>query len=325
MRGFLFALILGMASTTIAPSARALQKLRVGFPSLATALSPVWVTYDKRFWKKYGVDAEPIFLSGATVSALISGAIQVVVGSDPEITMAILKGAKLVRLGVTTNSLGSSLLVQQKINSIGELKGKVIGIGSRGGSSLELRLSELLRENGIDPKRDVSFLPIGGGPPARVAALEKGVIIAAMITPPFDKAAERGGLKILSKINVPLIAGGINTTLSFRDENRGTLIGFLKGYMEGIRYMTAHRDQTLRIFSRYLKSLDPATISYFYDEIAGRVQKDLQPKPKSVRFLLDVVAMAYPEAKQLSEKDYWDLSLIDEIERSGFLQQLYAN
>ncbi len=324
MRSFLLVLILGIALTTTASSACALQKLRVGFPSLATALSPVWVTYEKGLWKKYSIDAEPIFLSGATVSALISGAIQVVVGSDPEITMAILKGAQLVRLGVTTNSLGSSLLVQQRVNSIGDLKGKVIGIGSRGGSSLELRLSELLRENGIDPKRDVSFLPIGGGPPARVAALEKGVIVAAMITPPFDKAAERGGLKILSKIDVPLIAGGINTTLSFRKDNRDALIGFLKGYMEGICYMTAHREETLGIFSRYLKSLDPATISYFYDEIASRVQKDLQPKAKSIRFLLDVVALAYPQAKQLSEKDHWDLSLIDEIERSGFLQQLYT-
>jgi hypothetical protein len=31
-----------------------------------------------------------------------------------------------------------------------------------------------------------------------VAALEKGVIIAAMITPPYDFVAERAGMKIFS-------------------------------------------------------------------------------------------------------------------------------
>ena len=31
----------------------------------------------------------------------------------------------------------------------------------------------------------------------------------------------------------------------------------------------------------------------------------------------------FPQAKKLTEKDNWDLSLIDEIQRSGFLDQLY--
>jgi hypothetical protein len=37
---------------------------------------------------------------------------------------------------------------------------------------------------------------------------------------------------------------------------------------------------------------------------------------------LDLVALDLPQAKKLSEKDHWDLSLIDEIQRSGFLEQL---
>jgi hypothetical protein len=31
----------------------------------------------------------------------------------------------------------------------------------------------------------------------------------------------------------------------------------------------------------------------------------------------------FPQAKRLTEKDYSDLSLIDEIQRSGFIDQLY--
>lgn len=39
--------------------------------------------------------------------------------------------------------------------------------------------------------------------------------------------------------------------------------------------------------------------------------------------MLDFVALYYQEAKQLTEKDHWDLSLLDEIREAGFLDQLY--
>jgi ABC-type nitrate/sulfonate/bicarbonate transport system substrate-binding protein len=296
----------------------AAETVRVGFPSLATALSPTWVTAKKGFWKKNGLDVELIYLSGAiTIPSLLSGSVQVVVGSDTEAAIAMVKGSDIVRVGVTTNSLGSSLVTQQNVTSFGQLKGKAIGIGSRGFSSLELRLSQLLLENGIDPQHDVEFLPLGGGPPARVAALEKGVIVAAMITPPYDFVAGRAGLKIFAKVDAPLIAGGINVMKPYLEKHRDVLVRFLKGYSEGIHFMLSHRAETIQIFSTYLNNHDKDILGRFYDEIAGRAVEDLRPDPRSVRFLLDFVGRRYPKAKSIGETAYTDLSLLDEIQRSG--------
>jgi hypothetical protein len=52
------------------------------------------------------------------------------------------------------------------------------------------------------------------------------------------------------------------------------------------------------------------------------VEKDLRPKKQAVRALLDLVALDYPQAQQMSDKDHWDTSLIDEIRKSGFIDQL---
>jgi len=41
-----------------------------------------------------------------------------------------------------------------------------------------------------------------------------------------------------------------------------------------------------------------------------------------VRALLDLAALDLPQAKKLNEKDHWDLGPIDEIQRSGYLEQL---
>ena len=130
-------------------------------------------------------------------------------------------------------------------------------------------------------------------------------------------------MKILSRIDVPSIAGGINATAPLVQKNRPMVTNFLQGYMEGIHYLKENKDDSLKVFAKYLRNSDGTTLSYLYDEIAGRVERELRPHPESVRFLLDLVALDHPQAHRLTEKDHWDLSLIDEIKQSVFTDKLY--
>ena len=86
--------------------------------------------------------------------------------------------------------------------------------------------------------------------------------------------------------------------------------------------MKSHKDESLKIFSKYVRNPDLAIMAYLYEEIVTRVETGLRPQPEAVRALLDLAALDLPQAKRLSEKDNWDLSLIDEIQKSGFLDQL---
>jgi hypothetical protein len=92
--------------------------------------------------------------------------------------------------------------------------------------------------------------------------------------------------------------------------------------MEGIQYMKDHKEESLKIFSRYVRNPDLGIMAYLYEEISARVEPGLRPQPEALRALLDLAALDLPQAKRLAEKDNWDLSLIDEIQRSGFLEQL---
>lgn len=301
------------------------ELIRVGYPSLATGFAPSWVTSDKGIWKKQGLDVELVFLRGGsrTVSALIGGSVDFIFGSDLGVTTAILQGASLTRVGVTTNTLGYSLVTQPNVKTMRDLKGKIIGI-TPGRDAAYARVVKLLRDNGMDASKDVTFLSVGdGGPAARVAALSAGVIHATMFTPPSDLISERAGMKVLTKIDVPNVGAGINTTAAYLQKNRPMSVRFLKGYMEGIQYLKSHKDESLKIFSRYVRNSDLTIMANLYEEIATRVEPGLRPQPEAVRALLDLAALDYPQAQKLTEKDNWDLSLIDEIQRSGFLDQLY--
>ncbi len=307
------------------PSRSDAETFRVGFPSLATGFAPSWVTADKGIWKKHGLDVELIYLRGGsrTVSALIGGSVDFIIGSDLGVTTAILQGARIARVGVTTNTLGYSMVTRPNIKTVLDLKGKVIGI-TPGRDAAYARVVKLLRDNGMDASKDVTFLSVGdGGPAARVAALSSGVIHATMFTPPSDLISEKAGMRILAKIDVANVGGGLNTTPGFIQKSRPQALSFLRGYMEGIEYMKSHKDESLKIFSKYVRNPDLEIMAYLYDEIVARVEPGLRPKPEAVRALLDLAALDLPQAKRLTEKDNWDLSLIDEIQKSGFLDRLY--
>jgi NitT/TauT family transport system substrate-binding protein len=311
-------------SVTSAHLARAAETLKVGFPSLATGFAPSWVTADKGIWKKHGLDVELIYLRGGsrTVSALIGGSVDFILGSDLGVTTAILQGANLTRVGVTTNTIGYSMVTQPTIKTVRDLRGKVIGI-TPGRDAAYARVIKLLREHGIDASKDVTFLSVGdGGPAARVAALSSGVIHATMFTPPSDMISEKAGMRILARVDAANVGGGLNTTGGFLQRNRPLALRFLRGYMEGIQYLKSHKDESLKIFSKYVRNPDLGIMAYLYEEIATRVEPGLRPHPEAVRALLELAAQDLPQAKRLTERDYWDLSLIDEIQRSGFLDQL---
>jgi NitT/TauT family transport system substrate-binding protein len=316
--------VLVMCLAVDLPSRCNAEILRVGFPSLATGFAPSWVTADRGIWKKHGLDVELIYLRGGsrTVSALIAGSVDFILGSDLGVTTAILQGASLTRVGVTTNTLGYSMVTQPNIKTVRDLKGKIIGI-TPGRDAAYARVVKLLRDNGMDASREVTFLSVGdGGPASRVAALSSGVIHATMFTPPSDLISEKAGMRILAKIDVANVGGGLNTTPGFIQRSRPQALRFLRGYMEGIQYMKAHKEESLKIFSRYVRNPDLGIMAYLYEEISARVEPGLRPQPEALRALLDLAALDLPQAKRLAEKDNWDLSLIDEIQKSGFLEQL---
>ena len=98
---------LGFLLSLAAPSSGA-EKLRVAYPTLGPGSTPSWVTYEAGFWKKSGLDVELILLGGDArmLPALISGSVDVILGSDTGVTMANLQGANLVRIGRDNEFVG---------------------------------------------------------------------------------------------------------------------------------------------------------------------------------------------------------------------------
>jgi hypothetical protein len=87
--------------------------------------------------------------------------------------------------------------------------------------------------------------------------------------------------------------------------------------------MNRHKDDSLKILQRYFQNSDMAALDYLYDETTRPLEKELRANPESIRFHLDMAALDDPRAAKFSEKDFWDSSVVEEIRRSGFIDQLY--
>ena len=197
----------------------------------------------------------------------------------------------------------------------------MLGTG-RGRDASYARLVKILTDHGLNPATDVKFLPVGETPSGRLQAIKNGLVQGAVFTPPLDLVGSRDGLRILQKIDVPTLGGGINTTASIVQQKRKPLLTFLRAYMEGIRYMAAHKQESVKIFFKYFRNPDSEALAYLYDDTMPRIAKGLRPNPDSVRSILDQIAIDDPRARQLSDKDHWNLTLLDEIQQSGFIETL---
>ena len=158
-------------------------KVRVGVIGL-TCEAPIFVAYEKGFFKDEGVDVELVKSDWKTFSDALSlgklDATHTLVmfvlkpieqGADLRITAGVHKGCLRIQAGTKT-----------PIKSVAELKGKRIGIPNMG-SPPHMFASRVLAANSMDPSKDVTWRTFP--PQEQALALDKGEIDAVATSEPI--------------------------------------------------------------------------------------------------------------------------------------------
>ena len=150
-----------------------LKKVKVAEVAHSIFYAPQYVADALGYFKEEGLDVEIILASGAdkVTAAVLSGDVQIGFCGSEATIYVYNQGEKdyLVNFAGLTKRDGSFLVSREKIEnfSVENLKGKYI-IGGRKGGMPEMTLEYTLKENGIDPKKDVeidtsiAFASMGG-------------------------------------------------------------------------------------------------------------------------------------------------------------------
>ena len=319
-------LVLAIIGTLGGPvySAAAPFRIRVGFPQPSGAQLPLWIISEGRLDQKYGFELQNIYISGGArlTQTLVSGDIDMATTGGAVIN-AILSGAELVYVAMVVPTYGFSLYARPDVKDVSSLKGKVIGVMTKGASSDHAAVA-LLRHNKLQAGQDVKFLYLGGVREV-LAALERGIVSAGVISAPTTLAARRLGFNELLNIatlNLPYVHNGVVTRRALTRQQPERIRAFLRGYLVALKAANDDPGLSKRALARNLATNDAAIIDEAYQSFLGIFPRLPYITEDNIRAVLSVAD--HPKAAAADPKEFFDNRFIKELEDTGFVKELYG-
>jgi ABC-type nitrate/sulfonate/bicarbonate transport system substrate-binding protein len=300
----------------------AADKIRVAFSAVSPTQGVLWVTQVGGFFVKNGIVAEMIY-TRAAIETLVAGEVQFGQMTGSLMFSARLQGADPVMLAGVQDVLNDRLLVRPQINSIEELRSKRIGV-FRFGSASHMRLLNVLPRYGMS-ERDVTFLQVGDTP-ERLIALHGGSIDATLISPPDHLEATRRGMKILLNLrdlNVPYQGTGLVTTQRLIARNRDLARRTVKAFVEAIHAVRTNPALSKRALAQYRQTKDEKQIEDAYQSLREVVKPKPYPSIDGFKTIIADAVDRVPAARNANPRDFIDASLLEELDRTGYIDGLY--
>ena len=321
--------LLGLLLLAVSGEAQA-QKIVIGQGFLNTNALPLWLALDQGYFKKRGVDVELAFIRGGArvMAALMSGEVRFATVAVTQVVGPILQGADPVVILSFVNKMPYLFMAAAHIKNPEDLRGKKIGVATFGGAAYVASYM-VLRQFGLDPKRDQITLIQIGTEPERMAALTAGGIDAAMLalevavrlpTPPFKVMSD------LRTANIPWQHASLITTRSFIRSNPQAVEGVVRAILEGFVFTVdpKNKEAVKRSISKHLKLEKAEEIEEAYRD--GIEDLTLKPAPSLEAGAMVLKLMAEleinKEASRLKPLDIMDPSIVEKLEREGVLENL---
>jgi NitT/TauT family transport system substrate-binding protein len=311
------ALLCSIALARIA-SAQA-QKLRVAYTAFAGTFTVLWLGKDSGLYQKYGADMELLYIGSSTksVQALLGGDIDIVYSAAGAVVDANLAGADLVMIGCQYDKGQTSFFTTAPLASVGDLKGKAVGV-TRFGAFSDFVARHVLKKNRLQPIKDVALIQLGGTQEI-IAAMQKNLVQGGSVSLPLTLQAKKLGFRELlttEQIALPFDYGCFivkNSQLKTkRDELKRVLRATIAAYDLAIQEPALAK----RIIGKYTRTTDSETLDATYKEnLRDYALRVPYVSLAGLNSILEFRAETAAEVKKLTLEKMFDNSLLREIQK----------
>ncbi len=207
--------------------------LRLAYSAITVNQAIPWIAYDAGHFKKHGLDVELVHASSIlALQALLAGEVSVAQSVTDACVSSNLSGADTLFMGAILDKPLYSFIVNLKIKTPSDLKGKRVGV-TRIGSTPEL--SRARCEN-VEPRScDRCYDRAVERDGSSRQGLVSGVIDAAPISIPSNIRAKNLGyteLFDMTKIGKTYITGTVVTRKRFIDGQHDTAKRFMRAFLK---------------------------------------------------------------------------------------------
>ena len=323
---FVSALIGSMAERGSSAETTKSNSLRLAYSAITVNQAIPWISYEAGHFRKHGLDVELIHASSIlALQALLAGEVAVAQSVTDACVSANLGGADSVFMGAILDKPLYSFIVNAKIKTPQDLKGKRIGV-TRFGATPDALARTMIRMWGLDPAVDVTLVQLNEMG-LLVQGLVNGVIDAAPISIPSNIRAKNLGfveLFDMTKINKTYITGTVVTRKRFIDGQHDIAKRFMRGFLEGMKTYLEDEEFSVKVIQKWTRSKNREEIKEAYALQARHMLRVPRTSLEGVKTILEGLDRI-PAAKTADPRRFVDSSLLDELEREGFLKTLYKN
>lgn len=149
------------------------------------------------YLEEVGMDGIEIILSDEYVPGLVGGSLDIAHGDTSAFLSAgVASGLPITMISLHRDSEWWIMGVSEGIETPDDLRGKVITGGSLDGRNTYIMRQALIRM-GLDPDKDVQFVPSSGGSDSRLGALLAGSVQGASLFPRHEAPLVEAGGKFI--------------------------------------------------------------------------------------------------------------------------------
>jgi ABC-type nitrate/sulfonate/bicarbonate transport system substrate-binding protein len=287
------------------------ESARAAYPSANVQFLPAFVSLEKGFYRGEGFEPELISVRNAVtaVQALIGNQIHFIFSVGPQMP-SIWEGSDIVLLAQQVGRPTFSMVVAPDIQKVADLKGKKIGV-SFGGSTFA-GTKALLELNKMNPEKDVQYVSIPGSAP-KVAALQQGIISAALLAPPADWVALKAGFKRLVNLGdvfKDTAFTGLAATGKTIKENPQFVKRMVRAIVRGVYHTRDNPEDAIQVMMKHLRMERDASADAYQ-----LIREALNPIPteKGVELMAQWQAVALNTKPKRKPSEYMDLKFVNEV------------
>jgi NitT/TauT family transport system substrate-binding protein len=302
---------------------------RVGTCSITGGFIHFYTALFNGLFDKYGLRIEHVTLRGGVVSlaALSADEIQFIYCSADPMIPRMAAGADAKLIGSPLVGLPWVLMGRKEIKRPQDLKGKTIALSRPGGLTDQLAKAVMKKFNLTT--QEVKLLHIGGtGQLEPYNAMVQGLTQATFLTPPMDVRAKRDGFILiynLNELDVPSVYSSIFTNSKTLKERPALVQKFAAALAEAVYFVEKNPDKGKAALAKILAINDPEVLQSAYDAYAKSLVNRRLTVP--VNAVAQAVEIAREDGTQIRKRpsEIIDNSFAEQLERSGFLKELWGN
>ncbi len=331
VRLWLFLVVFGATGALAAAGHGQTRNVLVGYSSLSSNQTPLWVAQDEGFFRRFGLNVGLILIEGGTrgAQALISGDVPVVGMAGQPVISAQARGSDLVLIAGAINKMNYIMAGAPGIKKPEDLRGKRVGITQIGSSSYHAVMLAL-KHWGMDARRDrVTMLQVGNQA-ARVASLETGGSDAVIVNPGLASTLKQHGFNILadfSELPIPypqqVMAARERTVKTDPDLIERILKGFVQG--NAFSLDPRNKEKVKAVLVKYLRL--PAGSNQAEEQYESAI-KILPKKPyvdlAGITSMIEFMAETDPLVGKVKPQQVIDHSILKKLDASGFLDHPFG-